>query len=45
MGKSSSGGSGGKGSGGRGPSTHPAPGGDWPSTTGNPSVGGRGNAK
>ena len=29
--------------GGRGPSSHPAPGGNWPSTTGNPSGGGRGN--
>lgn len=29
----------------RGPSTHPDSGGNWPSTTGNPSGGGRGNAK
>lgn len=29
----------------RGPSTHTGPGGNWPSTTGNPSGGGRGNAK
>lgn len=29
----------------RGPSTHPDPGGNWPSTTGNSSGGGRGNAK
>jgi len=29
---------------GRGPSNHPAPGGNWPSTTGKPSGGGRGNA-
>ena len=27
----------------RGPSSHPGPGGNWPSTTGNPSGGGRGN--
>lgn len=32
-------------SGGRGPSSHPGPGGNWPSTTGNPSGAGRGNAK
>jgi len=31
--------------GGRGPSTHPGPGGNWPSTTGKPSGPGRGNAK
>lgn len=30
---------------GRGPSTHPGPGGNWPSTTGNKSGGNRGNAK
>ena len=30
-------------SGGRGPSSHPSLGGNWPSTTGNPSGGGRGN--
>lgn len=29
---------------GRGPSSHPGPGGNWPSTTGNKSGGGRGNA-
>lgn len=29
----------------RGPSTHLGSGGNWPSTTGNPSGGGRGNAK
>lgn len=29
----------------RGPSSHPGPGGNWPSTTGNPSGGGRGNAR
>lgn len=29
----------------RGPSTHPGPGGNWPSTTGKPSGGGRGNAE
>ena len=29
----------------RGPSTHSGSGGNWPSTTGNPSGGGRGNAK
>lgn len=29
----------------RGPSTHSGPGGNWPSTTGQPSGGGRGNAK
>jgi hypothetical protein len=29
--------------GGRGPSSHPGPGGNWPSTTGNPSGGGRGH--
>lgn len=29
----------------RGQSTHPGPGGNWPSTTGKPSGGGRGNAK
>jgi len=40
MSKSSSGSKGGKGSYGRGPSTHPGPGGNWPSTTGNPSGGG-----
>jgi len=45
MAKSSSGGKGGNGSGGRGASTHPGPGGNWPSTTGKPSGGGRGNAK
>ncbi len=28
----------------RGPSSHPGPGGNWPSTTGNQSGGGRGNA-
>ncbi|MEK0161045.1 hypothetical protein WLQ65_18215 [Pseudoalteromonas piscicida] len=28
----------------RGPSSHPGPGGNWPSTTGNKSGGGRGNA-
>ncbi|WP_290526118.1 hypothetical protein [Alcanivorax sp.] len=27
------------------PSDHPDPGGNWPSQTGNPSGGGRGNAK
>jgi hypothetical protein len=27
----------------RGPSSHPGPGGNWPSTTGQPSGGGRGN--
>jgi len=32
-------------SGGRGASTHPGPGGNWPSGTGRPSGGGRGNAK
>lgn len=36
-------GNGGSGSG-RGPSSHPGPGGNWPSTTGNVSGGGRGNA-
>lgn len=30
-------------SGGRGPSSHPGPGGNWPSTTGNTSGSGRGN--
>jgi len=30
--------------GGRGSSSHPGSGGNWPSTTGNPSGGGRGNA-
>lgn len=45
MAKSSKGGKGGKGAIGRGPSTHPGPGGNWPATTGNPSGGGRGNAK
>jgi len=30
--------------GGRGPSSHPGPGGNWPSTTGNKSGGSRGNA-
>ncbi len=30
--------------GGRGPSTHSGPGGNWPSTTGKPSGGGRGVA-
>lgn len=34
----------GNGSSGRGPSSHPGPGGNWPSTTGNVSGGGRGNA-
>jgi len=29
-------------SGGRGPSSHPGPGGNWPSTTGGKSGGGRG---
>ncbi|MFM2589495.1 hypothetical protein [Vibrio sp. TBV020] len=29
---------------GRGPSSHPGPGGNWPSTTGNKSGGGRGVA-
>lgn len=29
---------------GRGPSSHPGPGGNWPSQTGNPSGGDRGNA-
>ncbi len=29
---------------GKGPSSHPAPGGNWPSTTGKPSGKGRGNA-
>lgn len=29
--------------GGRGQSSHPGPGGNWPSTTGKPSGGGRGN--
>lgn len=29
----------------RGPSTHSGSGGNWPSTTGNPSGGNRGNAK
>lgn len=29
----------------RPPSSHPAPGGNWPSTTGGKSGGGRGNAK
>ena len=28
----------------RGPSSHPGQGGNWPSTTGKPSGGGRGNA-
>lgn len=28
----------------RGPSSHPGPGGNWPSTTPNPSGGSRGNA-
>lgn len=28
----------------RGPSSHPGPGGNWPSTTGGKSGGGRGNA-
>jgi hypothetical protein len=32
-------------SGGRGPSSHPGPGGNWPSTSGKPSGGGRGSAK
>jgi hypothetical protein len=27
----------------KGPSSHPGPGGNWPSTTGNSSGGGRGN--
>ena len=40
---SKSSGSGSKG-GGRGPSSHPGTGGNWPSTTGKPSGGGRGNA-
>lgn len=40
--KGSSGKSGGKS--GRGPSSHPGPGGNWPSTTGNQSGCGRGNA-
>lgn len=31
-------------SGSRSPSNHPGPGGNWPSTTGNPSGGGRGKA-
>lgn len=31
-------------SGGRGPSSHSGPGGNWPSGTGKPSGGGRGNA-
>lgn len=36
----------GKGSngGGKGTSSHPGPGGNWPSTTGNPSGDGRGNS-
>ena len=29
----------------RPPSSHPSSGGNWPSTTGRPSGGGRGNAK
>lgn len=29
----------------RGPSSHPGPGGNWPSTTPNSSGGGRGNAR
>lgn len=29
----------------RGPSSHPGPGGNWPSTTGNKSGSGRGNAQ
>lgn len=33
-----------KGKSGRGPSSHPGNGGNWPSTTGNKSGGGRGNA-
>lgn len=33
----------GGGGGDRGPSSHPGPGGNWPSTTGNPSGGGRDN--
>ena len=37
-------GNGGAKSGGRGPSTHPGPGGNWPSTTGGKSGGSRGNA-
>lgn len=45
MAKSSSGGKsgGGKSAGGRGPSSHPGPGGNWPSTTGNKSGRDRGN--
>lgn len=35
---------GGNSGGGRGPSSHPGPGGNWPSTTGKVSGGGRGNA-
>ena len=34
----------GKSSSGRGPSSHSGPGGNWPSTTGGKSGGGRGNA-
>ena len=34
----------GKGGSSRGPSSHTVTGGNWPSTTGNPSGGGRGNA-
>jgi hypothetical protein len=37
------GGKGGGGGGDRGPSSHSGPGGNWPSTNGNPSGGGRGN--
>ncbi|MCT4627718.1 hypothetical protein [Halodesulfovibrio sp.] len=33
------------GNGGKGSDTHPENGGNWPSTTGNPSGGGRGNAE
>ena len=42
--KSSSTGSKGSTGSGRGPSSHPGPGGNWPSTTGRPSGGSRGNA-
>lgn len=40
----SNGNAGGKSSNGRGPSSHPGPGGNWPSTTPGASGGGRGNA-
>ncbi len=44
MAKRSGGGKGGGKGGGRGHSSHSGPGGNWPSTSGKPSGGGRGNA-